>query len=438
MLGNDEAGSRPSASAALAPQVVIVGAGQAGLQLATSLREEGFAGKVTLVGDETDLPYQRPPLSKAYLKGEAGVDNLRLRPEAFFDQHHVTLRRGERVVRLDRAARRAILASGEALPYDHLVLATGARNRRLDIDGSDLSGVLQLRSRPDADALKEALRAARKLVIVGAGFIGLECASVARALGKEVTVVEVADRPMPRTLSAETAAAFLRMHHETGVGFVFEDGVARMHGDAEGRIRAVVTRSGREIAADLVLVGIGVVPNMELAAEAGLAAANGIVVNEHLLTDDPAISAIGDCSTHPSRFAAGAKLRFESVQNAIDQARSVAARLAGRAAPYASVPWFWSDQGKWKLQIAGLSTPYEKTVRRNGAREGQFSVFCFSGGKLTGVESVNSPADHMAARRLFGGDFVLTPEEVESPSFDFKAAALAAGARAKALSASSA
>ena len=183
-----------------------------------------------------------------------------------------------------------------------------------------------------------------------------------------------------------------------------------------------------------MLIGIGVVPNVELAAEAGLEVANGIVVDEHLLTADPAISAIGDCSTHPSRFADGAKLRFESVQNAIDQARSVAARLAGRRKPYASVPWFWSDQGKWKLQIAGLSTPYEKAVRRNGAREGQFSVFCFSGGKLTGVESVNSPADHMAARKLFGSDVVLTPEEIESPSFDLKSAALAAGARVKALS----
>ena len=247
-------------------------------------------------------------------------------------------------------------------------------------------------------------------------------------------MVEAADRPMPRTLSAETASAFLRMHDETGVGFVFEDSVTRLHGDAEGRVVGVVTRSGREIEADLVLIGIGIVPNVELAAVAGLEVANGIVVDEHLLTGDPLISAIGDCSTHPSRFAQGVKLRFESVQNAIDQARSVAARLAGHPRPYASVPWFWSDQGKWKLQIAGLSTPYEKAVRRNGAREGQFSVFCFSGGKLTGVESVNSPADHMAARKLFGGGAVLTAEEIESPSFDLRATALSAGSRVKALS----
>lgn len=434
MLGKHEASARGGSGETHAQNIVIVGAGQAGLQLAMSLREEGFAGKVTLIGDETDLPYQRPPLSKAYLKGEAGIDNLRLRPEAFFDQHAVSLRRGERVARLDRVARQAVLASGEALPYDHLVLATGARNRRLDIEGAGLSGVLQLRSRPDADALKEALGACRKLVIVGAGFIGLECASVARALGKEVTVVEAADRPMPRTLSAETASAFLRMHGESGVAFVFDDSVTRIRGEAERRATGVVTRSGREIAAELVLIGIGVVPNVELAAVAGLEVANGIVVDEHLLTTDPAISAIGDCSTHPSRFAAGAKLRFESVQNAIDQGRSVAARLAGRPTPYASVPWFWSDQGKWKLQIAGLSTPYEKSMRRNGAREGQFSVFCFSGGKLTGVESVNSPADHMAARKIFGSGAVLTPEEVESPAFDLKSVALAAGGRVRALS----
>ncbi len=189
MLGKHEASARGGSGETHAQNIVIVGAGQAGLQLAMSLREEGFAGKVTLIGDELDLPYQRPPLSKAYLKGEAGIDNLRLRPEAFFDQHDVSLRRGERVARLDRVARQAVLASGEALPYDHLVLATGARNRRLDIEGAGLSGVLQLRSRPDADALKEGLVACRKLVIVGAGFIGLECASVACALGKEVTVV---------------------------------------------------------------------------------------------------------------------------------------------------------------------------------------------------------------------------------------------------------
>ncbi|MBV9740546.1 MAG: FAD-dependent oxidoreductase [Hyphomicrobiales bacterium] len=434
MLEKDVASAGPGSSESLPQNVVIVGAGQAGLQLAMSLREEGFAGNVTLIGDEADLPYQRPPLSKAYLKGDAGIDNLRLRPEAFFDQNRVTLRRGERVARVERAARRAIFASGETLPYDHLVLATGARNRRLDIEGAELKGVFQLRSRLDADALKDGLAAARRLVIVGAGFIGLECASVSRALGKEVIVVEAADRLMPRTLSAETASAFLRMHDESGVGFVFGDGVTRLRGDTGGRVLGVDTRKGREIAGDLVLIGVGVVPNVELAADSGLEVANGIVVDAHLLTTDPAISAIGDCSTHPSRFADGAKLRFESVQNAIDQARSVAARLAGRPKPYASVPWFWSDQGKWKLQIAGLSTPYEKSLRRDGAREGQFSVFCFSGGKLTGVESVNSPADHMAARKLFGAAGALTIDDVESPSFDLRAAALAAGKRVEALS----
>jgi 3-phenylpropionate/trans-cinnamate dioxygenase ferredoxin reductase subunit len=433
MLGTDEAHPRPGPVENRGESIVVVGAGQAGLQLAMSLREEGFAGSVTLIGDEADLPYQRPPLSKAYLKGEADFGNLRLRPEAFFDLNRVTLRRGERVAYLDRAARKAVLGSGEALAYDHLVLATGARNRRLEVEGAGLGGVLQLRSRPDADALKEGLHGARRLVIVGAGFIGLECASVARALGNDVTVIETATRPMPRTASAETASAFLRMHHEAGTAFIFEESVTAILG-TENRVTHVVTGSGREIAADLVLIGIGVVPNTELATEAGLEVANGIVVDEHLLTNDPSISAIGDCASHPSRFAGGKKLRLESVQNAIDQARSVAARLAGKPKPYASVPWFWSDQGKWKLQIAGLSTPYEKSVRRNGAREGQFSVFCFCGGKLTGVESVNSPADHMAARKLFGSDVVLTPEEIESPSFDLRVAALAAGTRVKALS----
>jgi 3-phenylpropionate/trans-cinnamate dioxygenase ferredoxin reductase component len=433
MLGTDEAPPRPGPIESHVEKVLIVGAGQAGLQLAMSLREEGFAGAVTLVGEEADLPYQRPPLSKAYLKGEADIGKLRLRPEPFFDLHRLVLRRGERLTRLDRAARQAVLMSGETLAYDHLVLATGARNRRLDVEGSTLGGVLQLRSRADADALKDGLRACRGLVIVGAGFIGLECASVAQALGNKVTVIESADRPMPRTASVETSSAFLRMHGAEGVEFVFEESVTAIL-SKENRVAGVVTGSGREIPADLVLIGIGVVPNVELAAEAGLEVENGIVVDEHLLTADPSISAIGDCANHPSRFAAGVKLRLESVQNAIDQARCVAARLAGRPKPYTSVPWFWSDQGKWKLQIAGLATPHDRAVRRNGAKDGQFSVFCFGKGGLVGVESINSPADHMAARKLFAGANEITPEDVVSPGFDLKSLALASAARPKAFS----
>jgi len=401
-------------------RIVIAGAGQAGFQLAASLREERFTGSITLIGDEPDLPYQRPPLSKAYLKGEAGEDKLHFRSEPFFAQYQVALRRGEGVAAIDRQRREVSLASGERLAYDHLVIATGARNRGLPSAGAELAGVMQLRSRADADALRRAFADARKLAVVGAGFIGLECAAVARWLGLEVTVIEATDRPMARVVSVETSRAFERFHAALGVEFVFGDTVSAIEGKS-GRVAGLSIAGGRSFAADLVLIGIGVVPNAEIASRAGLAVANGIVVDEHLSTDDPAISAIGDCASHPSRFAAGAATRLESVQNAVDQARCVAARLAGRPAPYASVPWFWSDQGEARLQIAGLATPCEQTVLRRGAREGAFSVYCFGRGKLLGVESVNAAADHMAARRLLAGGIDITPEQVASPSFDLKA-----------------
>ncbi|MFI5014217.1 MAG: NAD(P)/FAD-dependent oxidoreductase [Hyphomicrobiales bacterium] len=412
-------------------RIVIVGAGQAGFQLAASLREEGFAGSVTLIGDEPDLPYQRPPLSKAYLKGEVDESKLHFRTEAFFALHRLALRRGERVESLDRPRQRVSLASGETLAYDHLVLATGARNRTLDIPGAGLDGVVQLRSRADADALRQRLGAARKLAIVGAGFIGLECAAVARAKGVAVTVVESAWRPMPRALSVETSQAFHRLHAQQGAELIYGDTVSAFLGEA-GRVTRVATAGGQSFAADLALVGIGVLPNVELAADAGLVTANGIVVDEALLTEDPAISAIGDCANYRSSFADGAFVRLESVQNAVDQARCVASRLVGRPKPYASVPWFWSDQGKTRLQIAGLCIPHEQTVLRRGAREGAFSVFCFRRGRLIGVESVNSPADHMAARRLLGGGPEISPEQVASPSFDLRAAVGAAVARSPA------
>ena len=405
--------------------VVIVGTGQGGFQVAASLREEGFAGRVVLVGDEAHLPYQRPPLSKAYLNGEADADLVRMRPETFFAEHGVDLRAGETVTRIDRAGQRVVLASGEALPYDHLVLALGARNRPLPVPGADLDGVVQLRTLGEAEALRQLLDAAREVVVVGAGFIGLEFTAVAAARGIAVTVIEAMDRPMARALSAEMSHFFRGAHERQGVRFVFGATVTRVIG-TEGRATGVETADGRRFSTDLVLVGIGVIPNAELAADAGLAVANGIVVDEHLQTSDPAISAIGDCAAHPCRFIAAGLVRIESVQNAVDQARCVAGRLAGRPAPYASLPWFWSEQGKLKLQIAGLATPHDQAVvRGDPAHEGKgggFSVFCFSAGKLVGVESVNRPLDHVLARKLLAQGRDLAPVQAADPSFDLRSA----------------
>ncbi|HEV2541272.1 MAG TPA: FAD-dependent oxidoreductase [Methylobacterium sp.] len=404
--------------------IVIVGAGQAGFQAAASLREAGFAGRLTLVGEETALPYQRPPLSKAYLAGKTDARGLLLRQESFFAEHRIDHRSGTRVTAIDRAERRVQLSDGEHLAYDHLILATGTRNRALPVPGGDLAGVRQLRSLDDADALRTAIEGVRRIVVVGAGFIGLEFAAVCADRGLSVTVIEAAERVMARAVSPETSETFRAFHEEVGVRFLFGAGVTAIEG-AGGRATAIRTADGQNLPADLVLVGIGVVPNHELAAEAGLAVRDGIEVDAVLATSDPAISAIGDCVRFPSRFAAGMpggdRVRIESVQNAVDQGRCLAARLTGRPAAYDAVPWFWSDQGPRKLQIAGLAAPGDASVlRRVGAG---FSVFRFRGDALSAVESIDRPADHMAARRLLASGKVLTPEQATDPSFDLKALA---------------
>ena len=404
--------------------VLVIGAGQAGCQVAASLREKGFAGRIRLIGDEPGLPYQRPPLSKAYLLGKSDRTALDLRSEGFFKQFSIEIAAEQRAVRIDRDRKQVFLANGEGLSYDHLVMATGSRNRTLPIPGADLDGVMQLRSAQDSDALRHRLPGLKQLVIVGAGFIGLEVAAVATALGVEVTVLEATSRPMSRTLSEPTSDFFRTAHQNSGVRFGFDETVTRING-AEGRATSVTTAKGDVFPADLVLVSVGVVANAELAAAAGLKVDNGIVVDEQLLTLDPAISAIGDCAAYPLYFAGGARSRLESVQNAIDHGRCVADRLTGTPHSYRAVPWFWSDQGPLKLQIAGIPSPHQESVIRGDAAAGAFSVFCFRDGKLAGVESVNKPADHMVARRLLGGAAALTPAEAADLHFDLKARAAA-------------
>ena len=406
--------------------LVVVGGGQAGFQVAASLREAGFADPVTIVGDEPFLPYQRPPLSKAYLAGKTDGEGLRLRPDAFFTEYRIAVRTGTRAVAIARAARTLRLGDGSDLAYDHLVLATGARNRPLPVPGADLTGVHQLRDLADADALRAALETARRVVVVGAGFIGLEFAAVAATRGLDVTVIEAADRPMARAVSAETGAFFRAAHESLGVRFAFGAGVAAITGEGTC-VTGVRLSDSREMSADLVVVGIGVLPNQEIAAEAGLSVADGVRVDAVLATDDPAISAIGDCTRYPSVFAAGLSadgtVRIESVQNAIDQGRCLAARLAGRPAAYTALPWFWSDQGRYKLQIAGLSAPSDRSVQR-GAGEA-FSVFRYRGERLVAVESVNRAGDHMIARRILGAGRMLSPSQAADPDFDLKAFAMA-------------
>jgi 3-phenylpropionate/trans-cinnamate dioxygenase ferredoxin reductase subunit len=399
--------------------VLIVGAGHAGFQLAASLRQHGYGGRVCLINDEAHLPYQRPPLSKAYLKGEGRPDSLMFRPDKFYRDQNVELI-SDRAVSIDRTARRLLLASGSSIEYGHLVLATGARNRLLDIPNANLGDVLYLRTLDESEVLRQRIASRRRVVVIGAGFIGLEFAATARARGLEVDVIELGARVMARAVTAEISDFFQERHSAAGIRIHLGVQATSIEGDG-GNIRGVSLSDGRHVPADLVVVGVGVLPNVELAAEAGLEVAAGIIVDEQLLTSDPDISAIGDCALFASpRF--GGSLRLESVQNATDHARCVAARLAGDAKAYDGQPWFWSDQGEDKLQIAGLTTGYDRVVVRGDRARRSFSAFCYRDGRLIGIESVNRAGDHMFGRRLLAANGSITPEQAADPKFDLKAA----------------
>ncbi|GAA2801726.1 NAD(P)/FAD-dependent oxidoreductase [Saccharopolyspora taberi] len=396
------------------PDAVVVGAGQAGYQTAASLRSQGFSGGVVLIGDEPGTPYQRPPLSKTYLA--AGDEDPEFRSAAYYAKNDITLI-NQRVVGIDREARAVRLADGESVAYGHLVLATGSRTRSLPVPGADLRGITTLRTRADADALRAGLAAAERVVVVGAGFIGFEIAAAASKFGHRVTVVEATDRAMARVVSARTAERFTAFQRENGNEVLFGSGVRAFHGTG-GHVSAVELTDGTELPADLVVLGVGITPNTELAEEAGLEVADGVVVGDDLLTSDPDISAIGDCAAFP-HARLGRRVRLESVQNATDHARCVADRLTGAPRPYRAVPWFWTEQFDARLQIAGVSDGHDTEVLL-GDGESAFSVLLFRDRRLVGVESVNRPGDHMAARKLLAADSALEPAEAERPGFVLK------------------
>jgi 3-phenylpropionate/trans-cinnamate dioxygenase ferredoxin reductase component len=399
--------------------IVIAGAGHAGFQLAASLRQNGFGGRIVLINDEGHLPYQRPPLSKAYLKGTGGPDSLMFRPDKFYRDQSIDLIT-DRAASIDRGARKVALASGASLDYGHLVLATGARNRLLDLPNANLEDVRYLRILDESESLRQRIASSAHVVVIGAGFIGLEFAATARAKGLEVDVVELGARVMARAVTAEISEFFQARH--TAAGIRIHLGVQVTSIECDGaRVTGVSLSDGRHIPADLIVVGVGVLPNVELAAEAGLPVASGIIVDDHLLTSDPNISAIGDCALFASpRF--GGSLRLESVQNATDHARCVAARLTGKPEVYDGLPWFWSDQGPDKLQMVGLTTGYDRVVVRGDRAQGAFSAFCYRAGQLVGIESVNRAGDHMFGRRLLAANRSITPEQAADAGFDLKSA----------------
>lgn len=378
--------------------VVVVGAGHAGFTVASELRAEGYDGRITLLDEHAGLPYQRPPLSKAYLNGDLAADELPFRGAAYYRREGIDHLAEEGAVEISRPEGTVTTSTGRVIGYDALVLATGAAAIHAPFVTEGLLGLHELRTRADADRLNDEMRSATRVLVIGGGFIGLEVACAARKHGVDVHVVELRDRVMSRAVGQTLSRYALDSHRAVGVHFHLGVGVTSI-GATRGRVSSVTLDSGESLATDLVVLGLGISPRTELAEKAGLEVENGIMVNEYLETSDPAISAIGDCCSFPYPFGER-RIRLESVQNATDQARTVARRLTGHREPYAAVPWFWSDQGGMKLQMAGIGGPADREVLHGDPASGRFSVLRFDGERLVCGESVNSAGDHVSLRTL--------------------------------------
>jgi 3-phenylpropionate/trans-cinnamate dioxygenase ferredoxin reductase subunit len=403
----------------MADPIVIVGAGQAGVALAAKLRAMGYDGGLILIGDEPVPPYQRPPLSKKYVSGELEVERLLIRPRDWYAEADVELRLERRVVALSPRVHELSLSDGTRLRYRQLALTTGARPRNLLADiGGALPGVVTIRGLADADAIMPQLKPGAKLVVVGGGYIGLEAAAVTAGKGMQVTVIEAADRILQRVAAAETSAYFRDLHQRHGVTIREAAGLDRMTAQ-DGRVAAVELKDGTSLPADLVIVGIGVLPNDDLAGAAGLVLENGIAVDGQGRSSDPDIFAAGDCASFPWQ---GTRTRLESVQNAIEQAEHAAAAMLGAVAHYNPVPWFWSDQYDVKLQIAGLNRGYDQVVLRPGKRPGSQSVWYYRQGALIAVDAMNDALAYAFGKKALEGGKSIAPEQAADPAVDLKTA----------------
>jgi 3-phenylpropionate/trans-cinnamate dioxygenase ferredoxin reductase subunit len=380
---------------------VIVGAGQAAAQAVDSLRRDGFDGRLVVVGDEPHLPYQRPPLSKKFLAGEMPSERLFVKPATFYETSRAELKLGVRAEGLDLHRRELRLSDGDVIGYDKALLATGTAPRKVTVPGNELGGVHYLRSIADVDRIRAELATAKRVVVVGAGYIGLEVAATCRKLGLEVDVLEMADRPMNRVVAPEVSAFFAAEHAREGVRIHVETLVSGFEArlDDASRVGCVHTLDGRQFPADVVIVGIGVVPVTGLAAAAGLAVENGIAVDEHCRTSDEHVYAAGDCTNHPS-LRYHRRVRLESVDNAFEQAKSASANMLGRGIVHDKVPWFWSDQYDLKLLIVGLNFDYDRAVVRGDPATRAFSCCYLRGQELLAIDCVNNPKDYMAAKKL--------------------------------------
>ena len=377
---------------------VILGAGHAGGTAAALLRQNGYQGTITLIGDEPQLPYQRPPLSKGWLKGDVGEDGVQLRPASFYAESDIALRTGVTAAALRRSDKHVVLSTGEELSYDHLIIATGARARRLALPGSDLHGFLELRTIADAEAIKARLKPGFRLAIIGGGYVGLEVAASARHLGAEVALIEREDRLLARVAGRALSRFFQTYHERHGVEFYCSAHVEGFDGK-DGHVVAVHMKYAPPVPCDAVLVGIGAVPNDEIAIDAGIDCAGGIVVDLEARTSDPAIFAIGDVTHRPLPLY-DRMFRLESVPNALEQARQAAAAICGTAPPKHEIPWFWSDQYDLKLQIAGLPFDVDDVVVRGDPATNSFAAFHMSGQQVQAVEAVNAPPEFIVGRQL--------------------------------------
>ena len=398
-------------------RVAIAGAGHAAGQVVATLQQKKFDGTILLVGEEPWLPYQRPPLSKKFLAGELDAERLHFKPESFYDQPGIEVRLETRIDAIDHDNKTLHTATGEIIAYDKLIIATGARPRLLDAPGVELAGVHYLRTIADVTGIRQQLAQGTQMAIVGAGYIGLEVAAVASQLGADVTVMEMEDRVMSRVVSPAISEFYQKEHAAHGVNLMLSTGVSGFGGN--GQVESVQLASGEQVVADLVVIGIGIVPNAELALDAGLDVDNGIVVDDHCQTSAADVYAVGDCTHHPNDIL-GCRVRLESVHNALEQAKTAASNICGEDSCYAQVPWFWSDQYDLKLQIAGLSQGYDQAILRGDPDSRSFSCLYLKEGQLIAVDAVNSPKDFMQSKALIAAHAVIDPAQLANAENELK------------------
>ena len=399
---------------------LIIGASHAAAALAPELRKQGWEGKIQIIGDEPYLPYHRPPLSKDFLSSDKDINGLLIRPESIYEKNDVEFKLGHRVNSINRSTKSVTLDNGEELYYNKLAFCTGSRAREIPLPGIDLTGVHYLRTIDDVLSIKKGVDVGRKAVIVGGGYIGLETAAVLKKLGMEVTILEMLPRILARVTAPELSAFYSRVHHENGVTIHCNVMVEACTGNATGNVEKVICKDGQSFEADLVIIGAGIVPNTELAEEAGIDVNNGIIVNEYAQTSDVDIVAAGDCTIHPNKLL-DQNLRLESVPNASEQAKTAASSICGKQREYNQIPWFWSDQYNYKLQIAGMNTGYDQVVTRGNIESGDnFALFYLREGKLLAADCVNRPKEFMVTKRILTQGLSVNAETLADENIDPK------------------